>query len=105
MNEAKQWRRRAVMLTGLLLAGASLASIVSLSRSTTPTAAVGESAERTAVAQRDDLRLGWSPWADAEVVSLMAEQLIETHYGVPVERVMARHILVVPRPWYCLSIN
>ncbi len=89
MNEAKQWRRRAVMLTGLLLAGASLASIVSLSRSTTPTAAVGESAERTAVAQRDDLRLGWSPWADAEVVSLMAEQLIETHYGVPVERVMA----------------
>ena len=89
MNEAKQWRRRAVMLAGLLLAGASLASIVSLSRSTTPTAAVGESAERTAVAQRDDLRLGWSPWADAEVVSLMAEQLIETHYGVPVERVMA----------------
>ena len=89
MNEAKQWRRRALMLTGLLLAGASLASIVSLSRSTTPTAAVGESAERTAVAQRDDLRLGWSPWADAEVVSLMAEQLIETHYGVPVERVMA----------------
>ena len=89
MNEAKQWRRRAVMLTGLLLAGASLASIVSLSRSTTPTAAVGESAERTAVAQRDDLRLGWSPWADAEVVSLIAEQLIETHYGVPVERVMA----------------
>ena len=89
MNEAKQWRRRAVMLTGLLLAGASLASIVSLSRSTTPTAAVGESAERTAVAQRDDLRLGWSPWADAEVVSLMAEQLIETHYDVPVERVMA----------------
>ena len=89
MNEAKQWRRRALMLTGLLLAGASLASIVSLSRSTTPTAAVGESAERTAVAQRDDLRLGWSPWADAEVVSLMAEQLIETHYDVPVERVMA----------------
>ena len=89
MNEAKQWRRRAVMLTGLLLAGASLASIVSLSRSTTPTEAVGESAERTAVAQRDDLRLGWSPWADAEVVSLMAEQLIETHYDVPVERVMA----------------
>ena len=89
MNEAKQWRRRAHVLTGLLLAGASLASIVSLSRSTTPTAAVGESAERTAVAQRDDLRLGWSPWADAEVVSLMAEQLIETHYGVPVERVMA----------------
>ncbi|OUT74561.1 MAG: glycine/betaine ABC transporter substrate-binding protein [Synechococcus sp. TMED19] len=89
MNEAKQWRRRALMLTGLLLAGASLASIVRLSRSTTPTAAVGESAERTALVQRDHLRLGWSPWADAEVVSLMAEQLIETHYDVPVERVMA----------------
>ena len=35
------------------------------------------------------LKLGWSPWADAEVVSLMAAQLIQSRLNVPVERVMA----------------
>ena len=37
----------------------------------------------------DQLRIGWTAWADAEVVSLMAEKLIESHYEQPVERVMA----------------
>ena len=35
------------------------------------------------------LRIGWSPWADAEVVSLMAASLIQQRLNVPVERVMA----------------
>ena len=35
------------------------------------------------------MKLGWSPWADAEVVSLMATQLIESELNQPVERVMA----------------
>ena len=92
MNEAKQWRRRAVMLTGLLLAGASLASIIQLSQSPSAQDAdpsLSAQSRDRGPGRREKLLLGWSPWADAEVVSLMAEELIETHYGVPVERVMA----------------
>ena len=37
----------------------------------------------------DQLRIGWTAWADADVISLMAEKLIESHYEQPVERVMA----------------
>ena len=40
-------------------------------------------------AKPDQLRIGWTAWADADVVSLMAEKLIESHYEQPVERVMA----------------
>ena len=92
MNEVKQWRRRAVMLTGLLLAGASLASIIQLSQSPSAQDAdpsLSAQSRDRGPGRREKLLLGWSPWADAEVVSLMAEELIETHYGVPVERVMA----------------
>jgi len=38
---------------------------------------------------RPTLRLGWSPWADAEVVSLIAQTVIQQAYDVRVERVLA----------------
>jgi len=38
---------------------------------------------------RPTLRLGWSPWADAEVVSLIAQSVIQQAYDVNVERVLA----------------
>ena len=41
------------------------------------------------ISTEQPLKLGWSPWADAEVVSLMAAQLIESELKQPVERVMA----------------
>ena len=91
MNQVQRWRRRSVLLAGLGLAGASLSSMATLRRSP------GDDQPSTATDADDNrerdpeapLRLGWSAWADAEVVSLMAATLIESQLNVPVERVMA----------------
>ena len=91
MSNQHLWRRRGVLLAGLGLAGASLHSIArqgnQMSQST------GERLEtvslRRSISSDQPLRIGWSPWADAEVVSLMAASLIQQRLNVPVERVMA----------------
>ena len=92
-------RRRAVLLGGLGVAGVSAASLVRLSA---PSASVSSSAPDgqggvegsrsslpSSVSTRPTLRLGWSPWADAEVVSLIAQRVIQQAYDVNVERVLA----------------
>ena len=90
-RDVRRWQRRSVVLAGLGLTGASLINIAGLKR-----AGPDSSDDSSLVAQpsstRDEdapLRLGWSPWADAEVVSLMAASLIESELRIPVERVMA----------------
>ena len=97
---APLWRRRAVLLSGLGLAAASLSSQVRLSwqrqadssasRSSTP---IGSEPQSDSVLTQSSatgpLRLGWSPWADAEVMSLIAQRVIQQAYNLPVERVMA----------------
>ena len=91
MNRVQRWRRRSVLLAGLGLAGASLSSMASLRRSPEDGLQSTET-DQDDNRQRDaeaPLRLGWSAWADAEVVSLMAATLIESQLNVPVERVMA----------------
>ena len=92
-------RRRTVLLGGLGLAGASIASLVQLSRpkpgQTTRLedgGPVGSSSTRplaSSASGRPTLRMGWSPWADAEVVSLIAQQVIQQAYDIKVERVLA----------------
>ena len=92
-------RRRTVLLAGLGVAGMSIASLVNLSRSrTSPSSSAastgtGMDASRrslpSSASARPKLRLGWSPWADAEVVSLLAQNVIQQAYDVKVERVLA----------------
>lgn len=98
MSNKTRWSRRAALLGGLSLAGASVASMVQLSSRGRPEAAssgddqgAGSSEMSAEHGSRPDapLRLGWSPWADAEVISLMAKEVIETRLGQPVKRVMA----------------
>ena len=97
---APLWRRRAVLLSGLGLAAASLSSQVRLSRQRqadatafTPSTQKGSSSQSASEASQSSamgpLRLGWSPWADAEVMSLIAQRVIQQAYNLPVERVMA----------------
>ena len=95
----RQIRRRAFLLGGLGVAGVSAASLVKLSA---PSSSVSSalSADKGALqssrsslpgsaSARPTLRLGWSPWADAEVVSLIAQSVIQQAFDVNVERVLA----------------
>ena len=97
---APLWRRRTVLLSGLGLAAASLSSQVRLSRqrqadATAPTSSTQKGftsqlgPEGSQSGATGPLRLGWSPWADAEVMSLIAQRVIQQAYNLPVERVMA----------------
>ena len=85
-----------MLLAGLGLAGASLHNMARRSGGSPSNLATGTSGATPASQSIDEsssaerpLKLGWSPWADAEVVSLMAAQLIESELKQPVERVMA----------------
>jgi glycine betaine/proline transport system substrate-binding protein len=96
MTKFQLWRRRSVLLAGLGLAGASLHNLASRPEADTSAPATNTPASTSQVQSTNDrnpasapLKLGWSPWADAEVVSLMATQLIESELNQPVERVMA----------------
>lgn len=96
MSDAPRLRRRAALVAGMGIAGLSLTSMIQLSRrpgspgSEPSGTLLDRTAQKTGTgAKRRPLRLGWSPWADAEVISLMAKQLIETHLDWPVERVLA----------------
>ena len=96
---ARQIRRRAFLLGGLGVAGISAASLVKLSAPSPPLSSSASSGEEGVEAPRRSLpgsasarptlRLGWSPWADAEVVSLIAQTVIQQAYDVRVERVLA----------------
>ena len=96
---ARQIRRRAFLLGGLGVAGISAASLVKLSAPSPPLSSSASSGEEGVEASRRSLpgsasarptlRLGWSPWADAEVVSLIAQTVIQQAYDVRVERVLA----------------
>ena len=96
---ARQIRRRAFLLGGLGIAGMSAANLVKLSepRSSVSSSATsgggGLESSRSSLpgsaSARPTLRLGWSPWADAEVVSLIAQSVIQQAYDVKVERVLA----------------
>jgi glycine betaine/proline transport system substrate-binding protein len=57
-------------------------SAVSSSAKTANTAPVHARGKRT-------IRIGWTAWADAEVVTTLAEKLLEQRLGYKVERVMA----------------
>ena len=95
----RELQRRAFLLGGLGIAGMSFASLVKLSGSSSPVSssakpgAAGMQTSRgslpSSASARPTLRLGWSPWADAEVVSLMAQRVIQQAYDVSVERVLA----------------
>ena len=89
MARSPRWRRRVLLMTGLAAAGMSLASLIQLSGDPDLNGStIWERRQRLESAEQV-IRLGWTAWADAELVSLMAEQLIEEHFDVPVDRVMA----------------
>ena len=92
------WRNRALVLAGILITGLSIHSIVQLSTNRTSDNQNLSQVLRSKVTNTDEnndneehqlIRIGWTAWADADVVSLMAKKLIEAHYEQPVERVMA----------------
>lgn len=90
----RQFRRRAFLLGGLGIAGMSAASMVKLSVPSTTvspsdTSEQGFRSSLPGSVSARSLRLGWSPWADAEVVSLIAQTVIQQAYDVRVERVLA----------------
>jgi len=94
MSDHNRLRRRAVLLGGLGLAGASMASLVNLSQPPTPksqgrNSETDRSPQPTSASIGSPLRLGWSPWADAEVISLIAQKVIQQAYNIEVERVLA----------------
>ena len=91
MTANHRWQRRSILLAGMGLAGASLFNIArrgSNERGSVNATDALQSQERS-MDNTQPLKLGWSPWADAEVVSLMAAELIRSRLNVPVERVMA----------------
>ena len=95
----RQIRRRTFLLGGLGVAGVSVASLVKLSAPSSSVSSSTSFGKEDAQASRSSLpgsasvrptlRLGWSPWADAEVVSLIAQTVIQQAYDVNVERVLA----------------
>ena len=94
MSDHNRIRRRAVLLGGLGLAGASMASLVNLSQPSARTSQAagpetGDAAQPISAISASTLRLGWSPWADAEVISLIAQKVIQQAYNIEVERVLA----------------
>ena len=90
MTKQNLWRRRTLLIAGLGLAGSSLVSIARQSSGDQTSKSPSQNATTNPVRNRNrPLRLGWSPWSDAEVVSLMAAELIRSGLKQPVERVMA----------------
>ena len=95
----RQIRRRTFLLGGLGVAGGSVASLVKLSAPSSSVSSSTSFGKEDAQASRSSLpgsasvrptlRLGWSPWADAEGVSLIAQTVIQQAYDVNVERVLA----------------
>ena len=89
MSRSPRWRRRALLLAGGAAAGLSLASLVKLSGDPDLNGSTLRERRQRLESAEQLIRLGWTAWADAELVSVMAEQLIEEHFDVPVDRVMA----------------
>lgn len=50
--------------------------------------ATGPPAPERPAGASDTLRIGWTAWSDAEVMTLMAQRLLERHTDLEVERVM-----------------
>ena len=85
----RRWRKCSLMLAGLALGALSFTSLIQLSSDPDLNGSLSrERRERLRSTERR-IRLGWTAWADAELVSVMAEVLIERHFDVPVEPVMA----------------
>ena len=89
MARSPRWRRRVLLMAGLAAAGMSLASLIQLSGDPDLNGSTIRERRQRLESAEQVIRLGWTAWADAELVSLMAEQLIEEHFDVPVDRVMA----------------
>ena len=89
MNRSPRWRHRALLMAGLAAAGLSLASLVKLSGDPDLNGSTLRERRQRRESAEQVIRLGWTALADAELVSLVAEQLIEMHFDVPVDRVMA----------------
>jgi glycine betaine/proline transport system substrate-binding protein len=89
----RRWLARLRGLAGLGLAGLAFAYVVRLGDGPAAAGAAGGAPAPAASggegSGRPALRLGWTAWADAEVVSLLVERLLERRLGVEVERVMA----------------
>ena len=92
MSALRRWSRRGFLVAGVGLAGVSLRNLSE------------QGSQRSADSQKTDLattssplpsaykgplRLGWTDWDDARVVSKMVAQLIETQFKRPVELVKA----------------
>ena len=92
MSPWKRWRRRGVLLAGVGLAGVTLRNLSKHgAKRTTESKPFEPSTASTAISSefKGPLRLGWTDWDDARVVSKMVAQLIETQFQLPVELIKA----------------
>lgn len=87
-----QWAAIAVAGLGALAVFAYVYNCGSLSarqqQAVPPSVPGGPQAVQRAGGEAGEIRLGWTAWADAEVVTLMAEKILERRLGYRVERVM-----------------
>jgi glycine betaine/proline transport system substrate-binding protein len=88
------WLKRLAMVAGAALFGAALAYTAVCGRPGTGPAPGGEPARSTAgLAQGGagdgTLRIGWTAWGDADLMTRLAERLVERHFDLKVERTMA----------------
>ncbi|CAI8162589.1 MAG: Glycine betaine-binding protein OpuAC [Prochlorococcus marinus str. MIT 9215] len=98
MTINNRWKNRALIIAGGLIALLSMQSILRLStqgdanketaseKQGSPKANLDGSQNKN---EQTSIKIGWTAWSDADVVSLMAEKLIERHLDQPVDRVMA----------------
>ncbi len=96
MTAARPWRRwrgRAMGVAGLALAVLAMVYVAQVGGRGVDAGgsagAAGPGGRAREAGEARPLRIGWTAWADAEVVSLLATRLIEDHLGHEVERVMA----------------
>ncbi len=78
-----RWRNRALVIAGILITAVSMHSIVKLSSKKNSDNQTLHEVQKNKKSQQ--LIIGWYDWDDARLVSLMAEELIETHYELPVK--------------------
>lgn len=84
--------RWVLLLVGALIAAGLVAYMYAYgprAQVASPTAGEDATSFDTAALDRETVHIGWTAWADAELVTAMVERLLEEHFGLSVEPMMA----------------
>ncbi len=95
---SKRWLNRALIISGAIVATISISSIIQLSKDEpssdqllplNATSTISNHNGTNNNETQKELTIGWSAWADAEIISLIVKKLLEAHFDLDVKRVMA----------------